>query len=161
MKKFLLLGFILLMAGCSNTPPKVELTPTEVTQLNGDTNKGAELLIRKAILNDMSKYNYTSTEKNNLQLMKENLEIEYYLNTVAAKKVNISDEEVVAIYNNNRDKLKGIKAEVALPQIREQLYLQQINNEKVNYINSLVEKYQLNSKLNSHFPKEAVETVKE
>lgn len=161
MKKFLLLGFILLMAGCSNTPPKVELTPTEVTQLNGDTNKGAELLIRKAILNDMSKYNYTSTEKNNLQLMEENLEIEYYLNTVAAKKVNISDEEVVAVYNNNRDKLKGIKAEVALPQIREQLYLQQINNEKVNYINSLVEKYQLNSKLNSRFPKEAVETVKE
>ena len=96
MKKYLLLGSIilLLITGCSNITPKVELTPTEITKLNGDSNKGAELLIRKAILNDMTKYNYTLEEKEALKENKENLEIEFYMNRLAVKKVNVSDEEV-------------------------------------------------------------------
>ena len=70
------------------------------------------------------------------------------------KKVNVSDEEVLAIYNANKDKLKDIKMEIALPQIREQLFLQKVNNEKINYINSLIEKNQLNDKIKLYFPKE-------
>ena len=114
MKKYLLLGSIilLLITGCSNITPKVELTPTEITKLNGDSNKGAELLIRKAILNDMTKYNYTLEEKEALKENKENLEIEFYMNRLAVKKVNVSDEEVLAIYNANKDKLKDIKMEM-------------------------------------------------
>lgn len=156
MKKYLLLGSIilLLITGCSNITPKVELTPTEITKLNGDSNKGAELLIRKAILNDMTKYNYTLEEKEALKENKENLEIEFYMNRLTVKKVNVSDEEVLAIYNANKDKLKDIKMEIALPQIREQLFLQKVNNEKINYINSLIEKNQLNDKIKLYFPKE-------
>ena len=44
--------------------------------------------------------------------------------------------------------------EIALPQIREQLFLQKVNNEKINYINSLIEKNQLNDKIKLYFPKE-------
>lgn len=156
MKKYLLLGSIilLLITGCSNITPKVELTPIEITKLNGDSNKGAELLIREAILNDMTKYNYTLEEKEALKENKENLEIEFYMNRLAVKKVNVSDEEVLAIYNANKDKLKDIKMEIALPQIREQLFLQKVNNEKINYINSLIEKNQLNDKIKLYFPKE-------
>ena len=76
------------------------------------------------------------------------------MNRLAVKKVNVSDEEVLAIYNANKDKLKDIKMEIALPQIREQLFLQKVNNEKINYINSLIEKNQLNDKIKLYFPKE-------
>lgn len=154
MKKYLFLGALLLLSvGCSNIPPRVELTPNEISKLNGNTNVGAEILIKKAILNDMAKYTYTEEEKNALKESKENIEIEFYLNRLASKKVNITDEKVLEVYNANKEKLKEIKPEIALPQIKEQLILQQINNEKIKYINSLVEKYQLNSKLNSYFPK--------
>ena len=102
----------------------------------------------------MTKYNYTLEEKEALKENKENLEIEFYMNRLAVKKVNVSDEEVLAIYNANKDKLKDIKMEIALPQIREQLFLQKVNNEKINYINSLIEKNQLNDKIKLYFPKE-------
>ena len=152
MKKYLLLGSIilLLITGCSNITPKVELTPTEITKLNGDSNKGAELLIRKAILNDMTKYNYTLEEKEALKENKENLEIEFYLNRLATKRAKVTDEQVINIYEANKVQLKNISPEIALPQIKEQLLLQQVNFEKINYINSLIEKYNLNDIFKSY-----------
>ena len=102
----------------------------------------------------MAKYNYTLEEKEALKENKENLEIEFYMNRLAAKKVNVSDEEVLAIYNANKNKLKDIKMEIALSQIKEQLFLQKVNTEKINYINLLIEKNQLNDKIKLYFPKE-------
>ena len=151
MKKYILLGILSIMVvGCSNAPKKVELTPTEVKELGNNQNAIASTLIKKAVLKEMSEYKYTPEESKAIKQAKENLEIEFYLDRVATKRVNVTDEQVVALYEANKEQLKDIKAEVALPQIKEQLILQQVNNEKVNYINSLVEKYNLNEKFKSY-----------
>lgn len=161
MKNYLLLGVLsLIMVGCSAAPKKIELTQAEISQLGKDKNKGAEILVRKALLKDMSEYKYSEEESKALKEAKENLEIEFYLEHIAAQRASISDEEVIALYNANKENLKDMKAEVALPQIKEQLYLQRLNAEKINYINSLVEKYQLNEKFKSYFPNGVMEEVK-
>lgn len=162
MKKFLLLGILSIMVvGCTNAPTKIELSPTEISQLGGDKNKGAEILIRRAVLKEMSQYKYSETDAKALKDAKENLEIEFFLNNISSKKVSVSDEEALALYNANKESLKGIKAEVALPQIKEQLLLQRVNAEKVNYINSLVEKYNLNEKFKTYFPTQEAQQVEE
>ena len=66
------------------------------------------------------------------------------MNRLATKRAKVTDEQVINIYEANKDQLKNISPEIALPQIKEQLLLQQINLEKINYINSLIEKYNLN-----------------
>ena len=155
MRKYILLGILsVVLIGCSNTSSKIELTPSEIREVENNQNEIAGILIKKAILKDMNGYKYDREEKEALDEAKENLEIEFYMNRLAVKKVNVSDEEVLAIYNANKDKLKDIKMEIALPQIREQLFLQKVNNEKINYINSLIEKNQLNDKIKLYFPKE-------
>lgn len=151
MKKYILLGIVTLtMLGCSNTPTKVELTPTEIKEIGNNQNEIAGVLLKKAILKDMVGYRYTSEENKMLKEAKENLEVEFYLDRIAAKRATITDEQVIAVYEANKEQLKGMNPEIVLPQIKEQLILQQINVEKVNYINSLVEKYNLNEKFKSY-----------
>lgn len=157
MKKYLFLGILtVLLIGCNNVSKKVELTPKEISQIGENSNQGAEILVRKAIIKEMSEYKYTPEEKKMLDEALENLEIEFFLNRVSVKRVNITDEQVLSIYEANKEQLKNIKPEIALPQIKEQLILQQANREKINYINSLVEKYQLNEKFKTYFPTEEV-----
>ncbi|WP_294704426.1 hypothetical protein [uncultured Fusobacterium sp.] len=157
MKKYLFLGILtVLLIGCNNVSKKVELTPKEISQIGENSNQGAEILVRKAIIKEMSEYKYTPEEKKMLDEALENLEIEFFLNRVSVKRVNITDEQVLSIYEANKEQLKNIKPEIALPQIKEQLILQQANREKINYINSLVEKYQLNEKFKTYFPTQEV-----
>lgn len=157
MKKYLFLGILTVMLiGCNNVSKKVELTPKEISQIEENSNQGAEILVRKAIIKEMSEYKYTPEEKKMLDEALENLEIEFFLNRVSVKRVNITDEQVLSIYEANKEQLKNIKPEIALPQIKEQLILQQANREKINYINSLVEKYQLNEKFKTYFPTQEV-----
>lgn len=157
MKKYLFLGILtVLLIGCNNVSKKVELTPKEISQIGENSNQGAEILVRKAIIKEMSEYKYTPEEKKMLDEALENLEIEFFLNRVSVKRVNITDEQVLSIYEANKEQLKNIKPEIVLPQIKEQLILQQANREKINYINSLVEKYQLNEKFKTYFPTQEV-----
>lgn len=151
MKKYILLGILsVMLIGCTNTSSKIELTPSEIKEVESNQNEIAGILIKKAILKDMNGYKYNKEEKEALDEAKENLEIEFYLNRIATKRVKVTDEQVRNIYEANKEQLKGMAPEIVLPQIKEQLILQQINAEKVNYINSLVEKYNLNDKFKSY-----------
>lgn len=151
MKKYIVLGIVALtMVGCSNTPTRVELTPPEVKEIGNNQNEIAGTLIKKAILKDMAGYRYTPEESKALKEAKENLEVEFYLNRMAVKKATVTDEQVISVYEANKEQLKGMDPEVVLPQIKEQLILQQVNAEKINYINSLVGKYNLNEKFKSY-----------
>ncbi len=72
------------------------------------------------------------------------------MNRLATKRAKVTDEQVINIYEANKVQLKNISPEIALPQIKEQLLLQQVNFEKINYINSLIEKYNLNDIFKSY-----------
>ena len=74
----------------------------------------------------------------------------------------VDDMEVLQVYQNNMDKLKDQDIVQILPQIKDQMVLQRREEEKVKYMNSLVEKYDLNAELKKHFPEidKPVEEVK-
>ena len=146
MRKYILLGILsVVLIGCSNTSSKIELTPSEIREVENNQNEIAGILIKKAILKDMNGYKYDREDE-----AKENLEIEFYLNRLATKRAKVTDEQVINIYEANKVQLKNISPEIALPQIKEQLLLQQVNFEKINYINSLIEKYNLNDIFKSY-----------
>ena len=52
--------------------------------------------------------------------------------------------------------MKNIKKEEALPKIRREILLLKVNQKKANYLNSLVEKYELNKKLDKYYPNEQI-----
>lgn len=170
MKKqlLMLLAFAFILGGCESQSggspkqqnTKITLTEAEVNETKDNSNAAAQILVRKAILREMSGAKYTEEEKKELNEIKENIEMEYFLNKKAAETAAVDDMEVLQVYQNNADKLKDADIVQVLPQIKEQMLLQRREEEKVKYMNSLVEKYDLNAEIRKHFP-ETIQPVEE
>lgn len=163
MKKLIILSIILsLISACNQTSSsqtkneniKLELTQDELASIGDNSNAGASLLVRKAIEKEMLNYQYTLEEKKELEKAIENLKIEFFLNRVASKNTQINDTEVLQVYKDNSEKLKEADIVQVLPEIKNQLFLQKVGEEKIKYMNSLVEKYDLNTVLKKYFPTE-------
>ena len=157
-----------LVGGCGakeTAAPKIDkitLTEQEIKDTQKNSNAAAQLLVRKAILKEMNDVKYSEEEKKELEELKKNLELEYFLNKKAMETTAVDDMEVLQVYQNNIDKLKEGDIVEILPQLKNQMLLQRREEEKVKYMNSLVEKYDLNSELKKYFPEieKPVEKVK-
>lgn len=133
---------------------EIKLTKEELKRLNGNKDGIAQLLVRKAILTEMENKKYTEEEKKYLEEMKINMEIEYYLNSIAQKTVQIYDYELLEVYKNNAELLKDKNTVEIYPQLQQALFNQKLGGEKVKVINEIVEKYKINDILKEYIPLE-------
>ena len=164
MKKQILMlsAFVFLFVACENKQevkesPKasnIVLTEEEVKSSENNSDIGAQILVRKAILKEMDEEKYTPEEKKELEEIKKNVEMDYFLNKKAMETTNVDDMEVLEVYQNNIEKLKDGDITLILPKLKEQMILQRREEEKIKYMNSLVEKYNLNEELRKHFSEE-------
>lgn len=164
MKKQILMlsAFVFLFVACENKQevkesPKasnIVLTEEEIKSSENNSDIGAQILVRKAILKEMDEEKYTPEEKKELEEIKKNVEIDYFLNKKAMETTNVDDMEVLEVYQNNIEKLKDGDITLILPKLKEQMILQRREEEKIKYMNSLVEKYNLNEELRKHFSEE-------
>ena len=133
---------------------EIKLTKEELKRLNGNKDGIAQLLVRKAVLTEMKNKEYTEEEKKYLEEMKLNMEIEYYLNSIAQKTVQIYDYELLEVYKNNAELLKDKNTVEIYPQLQQALFNQKLGEEKVKVINEIVEKYKINDILKEYIPLE-------
>ncbi|BBA53328.1 hypothetical protein FV113G1_P20510 (plasmid) [Fusobacterium varium] len=133
---------------------EIKLTKEELKRLNGNKDGIAQLLVRKAVLTEMKNKKYTEEEKKYLEEMKLNMEIEYYLNSIAQKTVQIYDYELLEVYKNNAELLKDKNTVEIYPQLQQALFNQKLGEEKVKVINEIVEKYKINDILKEYIPLE-------
>ena len=138
-----------------------KLTKEELKKLNGNQDGIAQLLVRKAILAEMENKEYTEEEKKYLEEMRLNMEIEYYLNSIAQKTVQIYDYELLEVYKNNAEFLKDKNTMDIYPQLQQALFNQKLGEEKVKVINGIVEKYKINDLLKEYTPISTEEVKKE
>ena len=156
-KNLIILGaFVFLLSGCGTEQKpkevKISLTEQEVKDSENNSNAAAQILVKKAVLKEMENVKYSEEEKKELEEIKENIELEYFLNKKAMETANVDDIEVLQVYQNNIDKLKDADITAVLPQLKDQMLFQRREEEKVKYMNSLVEKYKLNDELKKYFP---------
>lgn len=128
----------------------IKLTKKELETLGENKDAIAQLLVRKAILEEMGKKEYTEEEKKYLEEMKLNMEIEFYLNSIAQKTVQIYDYELLEVYKNNAELLKDKNTVEVYPQVQQALFNQKLGEEKVKVINEIVEKYKINDVLKEY-----------
>ena len=112
----------------------IKLTKKELETLGENKDAIAQLLVRKAILEEM----------------KLNMEIEFYLNSIAQKTVQIHDYELLEVYKNNAELLKDKNTVEVYPQLQQALFNQKLGEEKVKVINEIVEKYKINDVLKEY-----------
>ena len=139
----------------------IKLTKKELETLGENKDAVAQLLVRKAILAEMENKEYTEEEKKYLEEMKLNMEIEFYLNSIAQKTVQIYDYELLEVYKNNTELLKDKNTVEVYPQLQQALFNQKLGEEKVKVINGLVEKYKINDILKEYIKVEEPEIKEE
>lgn len=159
MKKQLLVltAAIVLIAGCQNQKVevpqkeiKINLTAAELKEANNNADNIKLLLMKKSILKEMAAAEYSVKEKEELNQLKENMEIEYFLNKKATEMVTITDNDILKIYQNNIDKLKDMDINEVLVQIKNNIMTNEIHSKKLEYLNSLAAKYELDKKVNEY-----------
>ena len=128
---------------------EVFLTQEEQKELK-DANLKAQVLVKKAVLNEMSKVRLTEEQLKKLNELKENLEMEFFLEVQAAKKIKIKDYEILELYKENVEKLKDANVIEVFPQLQQALYVQKLADGKREVINSIIEKYKLNDELKKY-----------
>ena len=139
----------------------IKLTKKELETLGENKDAVAQLLVRKAILAEMENREYTEEEKKYLEEMKLNIEIEFYLNSIAQKTVQVYDYELLEVYKNNTELLKDKNTVEVYPQLQQALFNQKLGEEKVKVINGLVEKYKINDILKEYIKVEEPEIKEE
>lgn len=154
--KILLLGSLVMGCNQKNQAEEnvkieknITLTQEELKELKDDNLK-AQLLVRKAVLNEMSKSNFTEEQTEKLNELKQNLEIEFFLEVQASKKIQIKDYEVLELYKENLDKLKNASVVEVFPQLQKSLFIQKLAEGKKEAINSIIEEYKLNDELKKY-----------
>lgn len=167
-RKFILLtaGILLLgMTACQdkketsvNTPVTLDKQERELT--NGDPNVAAQLLVRKAVLKEIQNAKLDEKEKFELQFVKDEAAIAYYLQKTVGNGIKVTDEQIEKVYKDNKDKLGGKELKDLRDQIRYAIVNQQQNEKLAEYYNNLVNKYKLNDALKAEFPENKDESAK-
>lgn len=133
---------------------ELKLTKIELEAIGENKDAIAQLLVRKAILNEMESKEYSEEEKKYLEEMKLNMEIEFYLNSIAQRTVQIFDYELLEIYKNNAELLKEKNTIDVYPQLQQALFNQKLGEEKIKVINEIIEKYEVNKILKEYIKPE-------
>lgn len=126
------------------------LTKEELEKYKSDKNRIGQLLVKKAILKEMEEKKYTKEEKEQLEELKLNVEIEFYLNLIAQKDIIIYDYEVLEVYKENSETLKDKNIIEIYPQLKQYIFDKKLSEEKVKLTNNLIEKYKVNDSLKKY-----------
>jgi hypothetical protein len=130
----------------------IKLNEVELEEIKNNPDAIAQLLVRKAIEEEIILKPFSDEQQRTLENIKKNVEIEFFLNLNAEDKVTVTDIEILEVYRNNIAALKDKKVEEIFPQLKQSVFNQKLGVEKANIVNELVKKYDLNTILKEHVP---------
>lgn len=156
------LSFLLVACGENSGSGTLVLSQRDKELANGNSNVAAELLIQKAILQEAKKEKMTEEEQYNLDLAKQELEVNFYLQKKFNKEFSevsvVSEEEAKKYYNENKEEIGNISFENIKEAIENEIIYQKQTEIVHKYYDDLAEKYKINDILNKEYPEEVTNT---
>jgi len=169
-KKFLAVSFLsLLLVACgggngsgSSGSGALELSQRDKELANGNPNVAAEILVQKAILQEAKSEKLTEEEQYNLDLAKQEVEVNFYLQKKFDKDFSnvsaVSEEEAKKYYDEHKSEIGNTPFETIKDAIVNEIVYQRQTEIVHKYYNDLAEKYKINDILNKEYPQEAANT---
>ena len=173
-KKFLAVSFLsLMLVACgggngsgtatgSSGSGALELSQRDKELANGNPNIAAEILVQKAILQEAKNEKLTEQEQYNLDLAKQEVEVNFYLQKKFDKDFSnvsaVSEEEAKKYYDEHKSEIGNTPFETIKDAIVNEIVYQRQTEIVHKYYNDLAEKYKINDILNKEYPQEAANT---
>lgn len=173
-KKFLVVSFLsLMLVACgggndsgtatgSSGAGAFELSQRDKELANGNPNIAAEILVQKAILQEAKSEKLTEQEQYNLDLAKQEVEVNFYLQKKFDKDFSnvssVSEEDAKKYYDEHKAEIGNTPFEKIKDAIVNEIIYQRQTEIVHKYYNDLAEKYKINDILNKEYPQEAANT---
>ena len=173
-KKFLAVSFLsLMLVACgggngsgtatgSSGSGTLELSQRDKELANGNPNIAAEILVQKAILQEAKNEKLTEQEQYNLDLAKQEVEVNFYLQKKFDKDFSnvsaVSEEEAKKYYDEHKSEIGNTPFETIKDAIVNEIVYQRQTEIVHKYYDDLAEKYKINDILNKEYPQEAANT---
>ena len=124
---------------------KIEITKKEVLFSKGDAEVLKTLIVGKVISKKIADDKFEEQEQNkkDLEVIRDNVYINYYLDLEVRKNVKVTQEEVAEIYENEKAKLGNVTPNSAYQQIANSLLNNRAVEERNNLINKIIEDYKI------------------
>lgn len=123
----------------------VNITKEELLFSKGDAEVLKTLIVGKVIERKMNDEKFEEQEQNqkDLEIIKDNVYINYYLDLEVRKNVKVTQEEIAQIYENEKAKLGNVTPNSAYQQIANGLLNNKAVEERNNLINKISEEYKV------------------
>ena len=123
----------------------IEITKKELLFSKGNPEIIKTIIVGKVIEKKMNDEQFESQEENQktLEVIKDKVYIDYYLNLEVRKNVQVTQEEVVEIYEKEKAKLGNITPNSAYQQIADGLLNNKAIKERNDLINKISEEYKI------------------
>ena len=123
----------------------VTITKEELLFSKGDAEVLKTLIVGKVIERKMNDEKFEEQEQNqkDLEIIKDNVYINYYLDLEVRKNVKVTQEEIAQIYENEKAKLGNVTPNSAYQQIANGLLNNKAVEERNNLINKISEEYKV------------------
>jgi len=124
---------------------KVEITKKEILFSKGDAEVLKTLIVGKIISKKMADEKFEEQEQNkkDLEIIKDNVYVNYYLDLEVRKNVKVTQEEITEIYENEKAKLGNITPNSAYQQIASGLLNNRAIEERNNLVNKIIKDYKV------------------
>ena len=120
------------------------LTNDEVKYMSNNSVRITAKYFDKIMLEEMKKEDFFTTEADEIEEIKDKVQINYYIEKSLSGKVNVTEDEVKNFHEMNKESFLNFTIADAYTQIYNFLFQQKINNDRLEIMKKVVDKYKLN-----------------
>ena len=133
-----------------NMANDVVLTKEDLQFTRGNSDVMKTFVINKVILDDAKKYNFETEEKAALEIIENNVLLNYYADRSVKDKIRISQQEIEKIYNENKANFGQTPVDAAYNQIGNALVGQKATQLKQELAKQIVKEYNIDAEVEKY-----------
>jgi hypothetical protein len=128
----------------SNFQGDLVLSNDEVKYMSNNSVRITAKYFDKIMLEEMKKEDFLTAEADEIEEIKDKVQINYYIEKSLSGKVNVTEDEVKNFHEMNKESFLNFTIADAYTQIYNFLFQQKINNDRLEIMKKVVDKYKLN-----------------
>ncbi|MFZ2201441.1 MAG: hypothetical protein WAW89_06430, partial [Leptotrichiaceae bacterium] len=133
-----------------NMANDVVLTKEDLQFTRGNSDVMKTFVINKVILDDAKKYNFETEEKAALEIIENNVLLNYYADRSVKDKIRISQQEIEKIYNENKANFGQTPVDAAYNQIGNALVGQKATQLKQELAKQIAKEYNIDAEVEKY-----------
>ena len=128
----------------ANFQGELVLSNDEVKYMSNNSVRITAKYFDKIMLEEMKKEDFFTAEADEIEEIKDKVQINYYIEKSLSGKVNVTEDEVKNFHEMNKESFLNFTIADAYTQIYNFLFQQKINNDRLEIMKKVVDKYKLN-----------------